>query len=108
VNSLLKGNVPNNWVSLWEGTENPTSWMKSFAKRVFNLNKWYIQIKEGDLLTKELNLSDLFHPEVFLNVIRQKTARRLQYSIDDMKLACSFVPNVLKSFDVVKVKGLLL
>ncbi len=45
VNSLLKGRVPNNWVSLWEGPENPTTWMKSFAKRVFNLNKWYNALK---------------------------------------------------------------
>jgi Dynein heavy chain. len=31
-------------------------------------------------------LSDLFHPQTFLNALRQRSARRLQIAIDELKL----------------------
>ena len=37
-----------------------------------------------------LSLSDLFHPETFLNALRQKAARQLKYAIDELKLVSSF------------------
>lgn len=37
-----------------------------------------------------MNLSDLFHPETFLNALRQRSARQLKHAIDEMKLVSSF------------------
>ena len=53
-------------------------------------------------------MSDLFHPEVFLNVLRQKTARRLLCSINEMKLLCSFEQGVLHGEELLQAKGMLL
>ena len=44
----------------------------------------------GNLLSSELNLGDLFHPEIFLNALRQKTARKILCPINDMKLVTTF------------------
>ena len=38
---LLKGEVPILWSDLWEGPENPTSWLKSFTKKIKNLIGWH-------------------------------------------------------------------
>ena len=44
----------------------------------------------GNILRNQLSLSDLFHPEVFLNALRQKSARQIGSSIDSMKLVSAF------------------
>jgi dynein heavy chain 2 len=38
-------------------------------------------------------LSDLFHPETFLNALRQRSARQLKQAIDELKLVSSFEQN---------------
>ena len=35
-------------------------------------------------------MSQLFHPETFLNALRQKSARQLKIAIDELKLVSSF------------------
>ena len=40
-----------------------------------------------------MDLSDLFHPETFLNALRQRSARQLKIAIDELKLVASFEPN---------------
>ncbi len=37
-----------------------------------------------------ISLSDLFHPETFLNAFRQRSARKLKYAINDLQLVSSF------------------
>ena len=41
-------------------------------------------------MEKPVNLSDLFHPETFLNALRQRSARNLKIAIDELKLVSSF------------------
>jgi len=105
---LLVGNIPSKWTTIWEGATNPSSWLKGFAKRAYNLRGWLDMVKNGSLLSSELNLGDLYHPEIFLNAIRQKTSRKINCAIDSMKLRAAFDSSALRSPIVIKVKELLL
>ena len=87
---LLLGNVPNKWSGFWDGPAIPTNWLKAFSKKVMQLKKWIKMMETGSLLSNELNFGDLFHPEIFLNAIRQKTARKILCPINDMKLVTTF------------------
>ena len=87
---LLLGNVPGKWSGFWEGPAIPINWLKTFAKKIIQLKKWVKMIEGGNLLGNELNIGDLFHPEIFLNALRQKTARKILCPINDMKLVTTF------------------
>jgi dynein heavy chain 2 len=68
---LLKGEVPLAWSAIWEGPSNPNSWLRLVTKKAFQLRSWSQRVNQK----QPLNLSDLFHPETFLNALRQKSAR---------------------------------
>ena len=51
------------------------------------------KVKSKQLLDGGVDLSDLFHPETFLNALRQRSARQLKIAIDELKLVASFEPN---------------
>lgn len=101
--TLITGDVPVKWTKIWEGPSNPNSWMKGFCKRAFNLKAWVHAVQQGNILGTQLNLADLFHPEIFLNAVRQLTARKVNVPIDNMKLACSFEAGKLRSPVVMQV-----
>lgn len=87
---LLKGMVPPSWETRWEGPENPQQWIRIVNKKAIALIRWMQAAQAKTLLEKPLNLSDLFHPETFLNALRQRSARRLKIAIDELKLVSSF------------------
>jgi dynein heavy chain 2 len=62
--------------------------------------------EQRTLLAEPINLSHLFHPETFLNALRQKSARQLKIAIDDLKLVSSFERNKLSGATVVQLEGL--
>jgi len=105
---LISGDIPSKWLTIWEGPANPNSWMKGFCKRAFSLKAWVHTLQQGNILGSPLNLADLFHPEIFLNAVRQLTARKVGVPIDNMKLACSFEANKLRSPVIFQLKDLLL
>jgi dynein heavy chain 2 len=53
-----------------------------------------------------VNLSDLFHPETFLNALRQKSARKQQVAIDELKLVSSFENNKIDQQTAIKIEGM--
>ena len=57
-------------------------------------------------MDKPVNLSDLFHPETFLNALRQKSARQLKIAIDELKLVSSFETGKVGRALCVSVEGL--
>ncbi|EGR28544.1 hypothetical protein IMG5_173090 [Ichthyophthirius multifiliis] len=105
---LMLGNVPQKWSQVWEGPDNCTSWLKGFCSRVYQLKKWIESLKNQQLLEKPLNLSDLFHPEIFLNAVRQKTARNIQVPLNELKIVASLQENIIQADIIVKIKGVLL
>ena len=55
------------------------------------MQEWKSKIESNKLLKTELNLSDLFHPNTFLNALRQQTARNdKNLQMDQLKLVCSW------------------
>lgn len=53
-----------------------------------------------------VNLSDLLHPETFLNAFRQKSARMFSVAIDELKLVSSFDQSKLNPEAAIEVQGL--
>jgi len=92
---LLTGKVPLGWSSKWEGPENPSMWIRMVCKKANALLGWLQGVQQKQLLERPVNLSDLFHPETFLNALRQKSARRLKVAIDELKLVSTFENNRL-------------
>ncbi|ETM45567.1 hypothetical protein L914_09413, partial [Phytophthora nicotianae] len=84
--ALLKGVVPTEWATQWEGSENVGTWLRGLAMRKRALSEWQEAVGSGQLLTKGLDLSELLHPGTFLNALRQQSAREQKCSMDGMKL----------------------
>ena len=53
-------------------------------------------------------ISDLLHPETFLNAFRQQSARLNQVAIDELKLISSFEPGKINTNGSIQVEGLFL
>lgn len=87
---LLTGAVPSQWSAKWEGPTAPTQWIRALNKKAAALLGWVKRLQQGQLLNSGVHLGDLFHPETFLNALRQKSARRLKLAIDELKLVSSF------------------
>lgn len=63
-------------------------------------------MQQKKLLDAPVNLSDLFHPETFLNALRQKSARQLKIAIDELKLVSSFEKNKIGGGTAIALEGL--
>ena len=103
---LLTGVVPSQWSAKWEGPLAPTQWIRELNKKANSLLGWVKRMQQGQLLTSGVDLGDLFHPETFLNALRQKSARRLKQAIDELKLVSSFEADKLPQDGLVKLDGL--
>ena len=74
--SLMHQEVGSAWSSKWDaGPDDPVHWLKAVVQKTLALGKWLEKAENGSLLNSELDLSDLFHPDTFLNALRQQTAR---------------------------------
>jgi len=104
---LISGDIPSEWSNYWEGPSNPNSWLKGFCKRAYALKGWVHNLQGGDILKTQLNLADLFHPQIFLNAVRQLTARQTNTAIDSLKLTTVLDANKARA-PTIQVKGLLL
>ena len=68
--------VPLSWYNLWEGPDDPTLYLRSLVAKALALGAWEEKGRAGTLLQEgALDLSELFHPNTFLNALRQQTAR---------------------------------
>lgn len=103
---LLKGAVPTSWDSKWEGPENPNDWIRVVNKKAQALLGWLQRVQQKRLLEQPVQLSDLFHPETFLNALRQRSARHLRIAIDELKLVSAFEAAKVPKATAVQVEGL--
>ena len=68
--------VPSSWCSVWEGPDDPVVYLRSLVAKALALGSWEEKGTAGTLLqSSSLDLSELFHPDTFLNALRQQTAR---------------------------------
>uniref|UniRef100_A0ACB8FH32 Cytoplasmic dynein 2 heavy chain 1 n=1 Tax=Sphaerodactylus townsendi TaxID=933632 RepID=A0ACB8FH32_9SAUR len=51
---------------------------------------WVGKAEKQTLLSDILDLSELFHPDTFLNALRQETARVMSCSVDSLKFTASW------------------
>ena len=72
--------VPVSWLREWEGPEEPALYLRSLVGKTLALGVWEERGREGRVLQDTLDLSELFHPDTFLNALRQQTARFAEMS----------------------------
>ena len=72
--------VPVSWLREWEGPEEPALYLRSLVGKTLALGVWEERVREGRVLQDTLDLSELFHPDTFLNALRQQTARFAEMS----------------------------
>ena len=56
------------------------------ATRSQALGAWADLVQRGAVLTSAVNLGELFEPQIFLNALRQQTARVSRVPLDQLKL----------------------
>lgn len=106
--ALLRGEVPDAWSEQWEGPSDPFEWIRGLVFRATALQKWLEKIQQGSLLKSQLDLSELFRPDTFLNALRQQTARATKCPVDGLKLISSQDARQLNCALPVTLTGLLL
>ena len=67
--------TPMSWLSKCDGPEDPLSYLRGLVNRAIAIQSWVERAESGRLLSETLDLSELFHPDTFLNALRQQTAR---------------------------------
>ena len=88
--ALLAGETPWRWARNWFGPSDPAAWITQIAHRKASLLSLLQRTDAGQLLTQQLSLGQLFTPKVFLNALRQQTARTTGKAIDTLKLIASW------------------
>ena len=89
---LIRGELPDSWA--WPSApEDPVVFLQQLSKRSLALkNEWMSRLTSGVdyLREKPVRLADFLRPDVFLNALRQQTARKLQLPMDSLTLVSSF------------------
>lgn len=104
--ALLKNAVPPTWEKHWEGPENPTNWLRTLNRKGLALINWVSRVQSGSLLNTQVSLSDLLHPETFLNALRQRSARIYKVAINELKLVSSFDLGKMDRQGAISLEGL--
>ena len=91
--ALLKHEVPGSWCRKWEGPAAPIHWLRSLVSKTLALGGWVERCQSGTLLSSPADLSELFNPTVFLNALRQESARRLNLPINSLEFVSEWGPS---------------
>ncbi|XP_038617598.1 cytoplasmic dynein 2 heavy chain 1 [Tachyglossus aculeatus] len=103
--ALLNQKCPLTWQSKWEGPEDPLQYLRGLIARAIAIQSWVDKAEKQVLLSDTLDLSELFHPDTFLNALRQETARAMSCSIDGLKFVASWKGRLQAKLQV-KISGL--
>ncbi|XP_057206860.1 cytoplasmic dynein 2 heavy chain 1 isoform X3 [Triplophysa rosa] len=104
--ALLNQECPLSWQNKWEGPEDPMQYLRAVVSRALAIQGWVERAERGALLSEMLDLSELFHPDTFLNALRQETARLMCCSMDSLKFVTSWRGQITEAKLQVKVGGL--
>ena len=94
--ALLRNETPMSWAKLWDGPEDPLVWCRQAVAKTIALGNWADNVHDGSLLDSELDLSELFKPDVFLNALRQQTARIAHVPMDKLKFVAQWRESSVK------------
>jgi dynein heavy chain 2 len=94
---LIRAEVPPSWMQGWPSApEDPSQYLKGLEKRLVALKtEWLKRVATPAPLKEPVKLSDFLRPDVFLNALRQQTARKLGESVDGLHLIASFQPSLM-------------
>ncbi|XP_023565248.1 cytoplasmic dynein 2 heavy chain 1 [Octodon degus] len=106
--ALLNQKCPLTWQNKWEGPEDPLQYLRGLVARALAIQNWVDKAENQTLLTDTLDLSELFHPDTFLNALRLETARAMGHSVDSLKFVASWKGRLQEAKLQIKVSGLLL
>ncbi|KAM9801492.1 cytoplasmic dynein 2 heavy chain 1 [Neosynchiropus ocellatus] len=104
--ALLNHECPLTWQNKWEGPDEPMQYLRSVVARALAIQSWVERVEKHSLLSDTLDLSELFHPDTFLNALRQETARTMGCSMDSLVFASSWRSPIAEAKLQVKVGGL--
>ncbi|PKU42265.1 cytoplasmic dynein 2 heavy chain 1 [Limosa lapponica baueri] len=88
------------------GTSLLSSEVQRLANALLNQKSWVEKAEKEKLLSDTLDLSELFHPDTFLNALRQETARVMSCSVDSLKFTASWKGRIQEGKLQVKISGL--
>ncbi|XP_044894140.1 cytoplasmic dynein 2 heavy chain 1 isoform X9 [Felis catus] len=106
--ALLNQKCPVAWQSRWEGPEDPLQYLRGLVAHALAIQSWVERAEKQALLSDTLDLSELFHPDTFLNALRQETARAMGCSVDSLKFVASWKGRLQEAKLQIKMGGLLL
>uniref|UniRef100_A0A673TLY6 Dynein cytoplasmic 2 heavy chain 1 n=1 Tax=Suricata suricatta TaxID=37032 RepID=A0A673TLY6_SURSU len=104
----VEAQCPVAWQSRWEGPEDPLQYLRGLVTRALAIQNWVERAEKQALLSETLDLSELFHPDTFLNALRQETARAMGCSVDSLKFVASWKGRLPEAKLQIKMGGLLL
>uniref|UniRef100_A0A8C6EAF8 Dynein cytoplasmic 2 heavy chain 1 n=1 Tax=Moschus moschiferus TaxID=68415 RepID=A0A8C6EAF8_MOSMO len=104
----VEAQCPLMWQSKWEGPEDPLQYLRGLVARALAIQNWVERAEKQTLLSDTLDLSELFHPDTFLNALRQETARAMVCSVDSLKFVASWKGRLQEAKLQIKISGLLL
>ncbi|XP_054598719.1 cytoplasmic dynein 2 heavy chain 1 isoform X1 [Nothobranchius furzeri] len=104
--ALLNQECPLTWQNKWEGPEEPMQYLRAVVTRSLAIQSWVERASRQALLSDLLDLSELFHPDTFLNALRQETARSMGCSMDSLVFVSSWKTLIAQAKLQVKVGGL--
>ncbi|XP_029026743.1 cytoplasmic dynein 2 heavy chain 1 isoform X2 [Betta splendens] len=104
--ALLNQECPLAWQNKWEGPEEPMQYLRAVVTQALAIQTWVERAGRKALLTDTLDLSELFHPDTFLNALRQETARSMGCSMDSLVFVSSWRSSIEQAKLQVKVGGL--
>jgi dynein heavy chain 2 len=97
-NCLMRNEVPLRWCSTWAAApEDPAVFLQGLAKRLVALKTDWVRrvMNPQQIFAQPVVLADFLRPDVFLNALRQQTARALKISIDGLHLVSTFEPSLI-------------
>ncbi|KAG7479776.1 cytoplasmic dynein 2 heavy chain 1 isoform X1 [Solea senegalensis] len=104
--ALLNQECPSKWQNKWEGPEEPMQYLRAVVTRAVAIQSWVERAGRQALLSDTLDLSELFHPDTFLNALRQETARHMGCSMDSLVFFSTWRSPIPQANLQVKVGGL--
>uniref|UniRef100_H2M4S9 Cytoplasmic dynein 2 heavy chain 1 n=1 Tax=Oryzias latipes TaxID=8090 RepID=H2M4S9_ORYLA len=105
--ALLNQECPITWQNKWEGPEEPMQYLRAVVTRALAMQvNWVERASRQALLSNILDLSELFHPDTFLNALRQETARSLGCSMDSLVFVSSWKSPLAQAKLQIQVGGL--
>ena len=82
-----------------------SEWLKMFANKLEKVGVWKQLAESGKLLQEELDLSEVYRPEIFLNALKQRVGRQHKIPVNQLRIKSSFSK---PSGTCVKIKNLIL